>query len=291
MSAATVSAIVPYCGPPPDPAAIWSTWRLDPLVLGVLFACWGLYLLGYVRQRRAQAPGAPDRRRCILFNVGWLIATLALVSPLCPLSVSLFAARASQHVLLTLIAAPLVAAGLPLRTLLSGVGASAADLAPLRRWRGTPLPASALFAVLIWIWHMPAPYAWTFASVAAYWSMHVTLFASALWLWSSLFEDARHGLLAGLLASVGSAIQMGLLGALITLSPRPFYVPHFLTTEAWGYSPLQDQQLGGVIMWVVGCTAFFAVAMIGIAGSLGERLPQRALVPAPAASLRNPLRS
>ena len=43
-------------------------------------------------------------------------------------------------------------------------------------------------------------------------------------------------------------------------------------------------------MWVVGCTVFFAVAMIGVAGSLAERLPQRTLAPAPA-SLRNPLRS
>jgi putative membrane protein len=116
---------------------------------------------------------------------------------------------------------------------------------------------------------MPRPYEATFASVAAYWAMHLTMFAAAVWLWSCLL---RHGnVVPGLFASTLSATQMGFLGALITLSPRAFYAPHFLTTDAWGLSPLQDQQLGGVIMWVVGCTAFFVVAMWGAARSLSHK--------------------
>jgi putative membrane protein len=51
-------------------------------------------------------------------------------------------------------------------------------------------------------------------------------------------------------------MQMGFLGALITLAPEPIYPPHALTAAAWGITPLQDQQLGGVIMWVPGCLAF-----------------------------------
>ena len=98
--------------------------------------------------------------------------------------------------------------------------------------------------------------------------MHLSLFASALWLWTALLHGAQTSVPAGLLASVASSVQMGLLGALITLSPRPFYAPHFLTTEAWGYTPLQDQQLGGVIMWVPGCTVFLVVAMIVLARCL-----------------------
>jgi putative membrane protein len=105
--------------------------------------------------------------------------------------------------------------------------------------------------------------------------MHVSMFAAALWLWSCLLasssmEPAARAFAGPLFAGIASAIQMGLLGALITLAPRPFYAPHFLTTDAWGLTPLQDQQLGGAIMWVVGCSVFFAVALVGIAGALRE---------------------
>ena len=99
--------------------------------------------------------------------------------------------------------------------------------------------------------------------------MHVTLFGSACWLWSALLR--REGaLVGGLLASVVSSVQMGLLGALITRAPRAFYAPHFLTTDAWGLTPLQDQQLGGAIMWVPGCTVFLLVATVALAACLAR---------------------
>ena len=67
-----------------------------------------------------------------------------------------------------------------------------------------------------------------------------------------------------------SSVQMGLLGALITLAPRALYAPHALTTTAWGLTPLQDQQLGGSIMWVPGCVVFLAVAMLALRRLLGQ---------------------
>jgi putative membrane protein len=266
-----LQAVQPYCGTPPDPAEIWTRWRLDPAVLAVLAAIWLWYVIGYLRARRLALPGAPGRVHGACFHAGWLLATLALVSPLCPLSVSLFAARATQHVVLTVIAAPLAAAGYPLRTcLLAFASAQRSRIAPARCAR-MPLAAAGAFAIALWIWHMPAPYAATFASVAIYWTMHATLFACATWLWTCLLDDARYALVGGLFASLGSAIQMGLLGALITLAPQPWYSAHLLTADAWGLSPLQDQQLGGAIMWVVGGTAFFLVAMVGIARALADR--------------------
>ena len=277
--------VVPYCGLPPDPGAIWSSWRLDPVVLSVLAGVWLCYWIGCRHLRMSATSGRPSRTQQWLFHAGWTIATLALVSPLCPLSVSLFAARATQHVVLTLIAAPLVVAGRPLQVL-AAAGLHGSD--GLRRLavmlRSAPLAAAGVFALVVWIWHMPGPYAATFASVAVYWSMHVSMFAAALWLWSSLLGETRRELIGGVFAGIGSAIQMGLLGALITLSPRAFYVPHFLTTQAWGMSPLQDQQLGGAIMWVIGCTVFFSIALVGIANGLGGRSPARAPVPLPAAA-------
>ncbi len=51
-------------------------------------------------------------------------------------------------------------------------------------------------------------------------------------------------------------------GALITFAPRALYTPHLLTTAAWNLTPLQDQQLGGAIMWVPGCVLFFIISML-----------------------------
>jgi len=255
MSAAFTT--VAYCGLPPSPADIWNRWRLDPFVLCVLFGWLALHFAG------ARVLRTSSRERALFFT-GWAVAVLALVSPLCPLSVSLFSARATQHVVLTLLAAPLVAAARPIEML-----AAACGIAKHGRASDRPLLAAACFAVFLWLWHSPAAYAATFTSVPLYWTMHVTLFGSACWLWSALLR--RDGALAGgLLASIASSVQMGLLGALITLSPRPFYAPHFLTTDAWGLTPLQDQQLGGVVMWVPGCTVFLLVATIALASCLAR---------------------
>lgn len=259
------STVVAYCGLPPTPDAIWTRWRLDPVVLAVLFGWLALYFAG----ARRLAGTARSRRELSLFVAGWLIATLALVSPLCPLSVSLFSARATQHVLLTLIAAPMIAASRPIDTMTAAFRMRR-TLLPHAAER--PMLAAAAFAAMLWIWHSPGGYASTFASVALYWTMHATLFGSACWLWSALIRR-ESALVGGLLASIASSVQMGLLGALITLSPRPFYSPHFLTTDAWGLTPLQDQQIGGVIMWIPGCTVFLAVAMLALGACLARSRP------------------
>ncbi|KRB86559.1 hypothetical protein ASE00_07675 [Sphingomonas sp. Root710] len=183
---------------------------------------------------------------------GWATAAAAFISPLCALSVSLFSARVGQHMILLLIAAPLLAAGLP-------------------RVRGEPWAATALFFVLLWLWHMPAPYAATFTSDAIYWTMHVSLFGSGIWLWASLLNhDARSGF-STLAAGTITSVQMGMLGAVLTLSRHAMFTPHYFTTEAWGFTPLSDQQLGGALMWVPGCLLFLWV------GTRSFRLAWRAI--------------
>jgi putative membrane protein len=72
---------------------------------------------------------------------------------------------------------------------------------------------------------------------------------------------------------------MGFLGALITLAPRPLYAPHSLTTDAWGLSPLDDQALGGALMWVLGCVVFLAVSFLASRALLQHRIPRGASVP------------
>jgi putative membrane protein len=252
---------IPYCGLPPSPDTLWSRWNLDPVLIGALVLLSGLYALGAWRAR--QQGCAPPVWRQALFYIGWAITAAALISPLCPLSVSLFAARVGQHMILVLVGAPLVATGRPFAVFSSLWHWRAAER-PRRERDGlvAPICAAALFAVLLWFWHAPAPYAETFRSAFVYWSMHITLYGAALWLWTSLIDappaKAFHVVFAGMITSV----QMGFLGALITFAPRALYTPHLLTTATWNLTPLQDQQLGGAIMWVPGCAIFLAVSML-----------------------------
>ena len=165
---ATTVASVAYCGTPPDPAVLWTRWNLDPVLIGFLLLALGVYALSMARR-----PDQSSRGRRLSFYAGWAVMSAALVSPLCSLSVSLFAARVGQHMVLALIAAPLLAFGLP---------------------RARPLPIGSLgaamaFAALLWFWHSPAPYSATFSSDAVYWAMHISTFGAAAWLWSTLLDD------------------------------------------------------------------------------------------------------
>lgn len=223
--------LAPYCGEPPSPSGLLHRWNLDPVLIAVLALIAAIY---FGRARSVRESGW----RRAAFHVGWVTAVLALISPLCPLSVSLFSARVGQHMLLTTVAAPLIALGRPER------------VAPVAAKANSPLAAALAFAVLLWVWHAPGPYAATFASDVIYWAMHVSLFGTALWLWIALLNgsgDRPAGQLAAILLTTS---QMGLLGALITFAGTPLYWPHAFTAAAWGLSPLEDQQLGGVLMWV-----------------------------------------
>jgi putative membrane protein len=115
--------------------------------------------------------------------------------------------------------------------------------------------------VALWFWHMPTPYAATFAATSIYWAMHVTLFGSGIALWRELIHHPPRR--TGVVLSVGllSSMQMGLLGSVLALARRPLFYPHFLTTQAWGLTPLQDQQLGGALMWVPGILLFLWAAL------------------------------
>lgn len=233
----SAAADLPYCGAPPSPESLIHRWNLDPWLIGALL----LILAAWAVASRA------DRGwRRLSFAGGWALGSAALVSPLCPLSVSLFCARVGQHMLLISLVAPMVVLGWPKGW--SGLGA-------LRR---APLAAAATFSLALWFWHAPAPYAATFGSDLTYWAMHLTLFGSALWLWLALLEGGDEILGARIAAVAATTGQMGLLGALITFAPRPLYAPHLATTWAWGLTPLQDQQAGGVAMWIPAGVLFAA---------------------------------
>ena len=225
---------LPYCGEAPGPGALLGRWNGDPVLL-LLVAGFALLLW------RA----APDRRGQVLTLSALALAVLLFVSPFCALTSALFAARSAHHVLLTVLLAPILAM-IPSRPLLG-------------RLPGNLAVWTALAAVTLWLWHAPGAYAAALSSDLLYWLMQVSLLGTATGFWIALRRTATGPAIAALLTYM---VQMGLLGALLTFSSTSFYAPHALTTLAWGLSPVEDQPLGGIIMWVPGAAAYLAAAVI-----------------------------
>jgi putative membrane protein len=232
---------LPYCGTAPLPGELLMRFNLDPILIATLAGAAGLQLWAARR--------LPSRQLFCGLS-GWVIAAAAFLSPLCALSVALFSARVAQHMILVLVAAPLIAAGMPSHS-------------PRGVWQ---LWLSSLgFLVSLWFWHMPLPYDATFHSDIVYWCMHVTLFGSGIWFWYALMHHARAHVVEAFAAGILTATQMGMLGAFLSLADHALFRWHLLTTWAWHLTPLEDQQLGGVIMWVPGIVIFLWVAIRSLA--------------------------
>jgi putative membrane protein len=186
---------------------------------------------------------------------GWLLLSLAFISPLCNLSVALFSARVAQHMAITLVAAPLIARGF----LPDDRG---------KQWRGVhglAWASTLAFAAIFWLWHSPLFYDETLRNNLVYWLMHITTFAAALALWATVFRSSA--LLAFLLL-FATGVQMSLLGALLTFAAVPLFSVHEFTTTAWGLSWLEDQQLGGLAMWVPSGLLLTAYSVVAFGAAL-----------------------
>ncbi|MBL29119.1 MAG: hypothetical protein CMM50_16425 [Rhodospirillaceae bacterium] len=242
-----MSGYVPYCGAAHPPGFL--TWNLDPALVFILLAVAGLHVMhGTERSGRART----------FAIAGWAIVGAAFLSPLCNLTVSLFSARVGQHMLLTLFAAPLIVLATDWRRIPWPV--------TLRRHGiAESIGATVAFMVLLWFWHMPAPYDATLRGDLAYWTMHVTMFGAALWLWRVLWGGTSVGMAGTALISLFTGIQMSILSAVLTLAPQALFEVHFGTTAPWGLSPLEDQQVGGLIMWVPAGLLLVGYAMVAFA--------------------------
>lgn len=208
-------------------------WNLDPILIATLAL--GM-ALGHVLLR---APGREYRRRA--FSVAGLAAVLAFVSPLCAMTVALFSARTLHHLVVLGVLAPALALAFPLRR----PGPAAAG------------PALLALSAALWLWHLPAAYAAAWESAGIYWLMQAALVLPGWLFWSAALHRPSLGMAFWLLPLVG---QMGLLGAILTFAPRPFYPEHLAHAERFGLSALQDQQLAGLIMWVPGMVPLAALA-------------------------------
>jgi putative membrane protein len=213
---------------------------------------------------------------------GWLALFVALVSPLHPWGRVLFSAHMTQHEILMLVAAPLLVLGRPVIAFLwalpmgwaRAVGNWAKAAWWQKVWRAitNPLVAWAIHAVALWVWHVPALFQATLTSEWVHTAQHLSFLVSALLFWWALVYG-RRGLMgygAGVLYMFTTMAHSGLLGALITFAGTPWYPAYNGLTASWGLTPLEDQQLGGLIMWIPAGLVYIFAGLALFAGWLRE---------------------
>ncbi len=220
----------PYCGVAPDPAGWAGAWNADLVLLAIV----SVALVLTARRH-------PERTRDCAAAAG--VFLVLYVSPLCALGSALFAVRTFHHVALSLILAPLLVRAFALERVAARMS--------------FPL-LTALQAGVFWAWHAPPAYAAALSNDFVFWAMQASLIATATLWWAALRRAEAPAAVAMTLATM---VQMGALGALLTFAGRAFYAPHYLTTQAWGWSPLEDQQIAGLIMWAPASAAYLMVAL------------------------------
>jgi putative membrane protein len=264
-------------------ATVMRWWSWDPLVvLGLAVSAW-LYARGVGRLWHRAGVGQGIRRwEAASFAAGWLALFIALLSPLDALGGVLFSAHMAQHEVLMLVAAPLLALGRPLVAWLWALAparrervAAAVQSRPVATvWRAItgPFMVFVIHAVALWIWHLPSLYQWTLENDAVHAVQHLSFFGSAALFWWTLIHGryGRMGYGVAVFYVFATALHSGVLGALITFAPRLLYPIYGVRTAAWGLSPLEDQQLAGLLMWVPAGVIFIVLALALFAAWLGE---------------------
>jgi putative membrane protein len=264
----------------PSPSGWWAGWSADPVLhLNLLLISW-LYVRGLGRVWRAGVGRGVRVWQAAAFGGGILALVAALASPLHMLSEQLASAHMVQHMLLMNVAAPLAVLGSPALVVLSGVPAPyRATLG--RLWRRidagvlwNPLAVWAAYALVLWVWHVPALYQAALRDPLVHDLEHLTFFAAALLFWRLVLDPIgrrRLDPVAAVAYLLTASLHGMALGVLMTLSPRPWYPEYEGRAPAWGLTALEDQQLAGLIMWMPVGVVYVAAAAARLAALIHER--------------------
>jgi putative membrane protein len=266
-----------------EPGDLWRAWTLDPwIVASVVVPAW-LYAFGMLRLWERAGVGRGLRRwQAWCFAGGILALLVALISPLDALGGALFSAHMLQHMVLMLVAAPLLVLGNPLVAFAWALPRSwhpwIAAFTHLPGIRATmqasahPAVAWLVHAAAIWVWHVPLLYEATLTSELIHLAQHASFFGTALLFWWAAFafgrrQRLRHGL--GAVYVFTTAMHSSILSALLTFSLVIWYPIYAERTAAWGLTPLEDQQLGGLLMWIPAGIIYLVAALALLAAGLG----------------------
>jgi cytochrome c oxidase assembly factor CtaG len=253
-----------------DGADTVPTWDFDPWVCVLLIAAAALYAGGTIRLWRHAGRGRGIHPWQVLcYAAGWLLLAGAVLSPLHWLGEHLFSAHMVEHEIIMACAAPLLALSRPIgaflwafpsgmRYWLGRIGNHHTISGP---WRAltAPMVATILHGTVIWLWHAPPLFDAAVASESLHRLQHLSFLVSALAFWWSLVRRAESG--AAVLHLFATMTHMTLLGALFTFAGRPLFVQQTRFAEGWGLTPLEDQQLAGLVMWVPAGTIYAGAAL------------------------------
>lgn len=264
--------VLAHGGQPIAPHDLWGAWTLDAPLLSVLAVTVLIYAHTVGGRWRARGRGAGISTRQVgFFAAGIATLVLALVSPLDALGESLFAAHMVQHLLLAVVAAPLLLLGrihlgmlpaLPLSWRRRGGRRLARGLR--RAGPGAMVAAVGIHIVTLLAWHLPALYDTAVRVPLVHVTEHAAFLLSGMLFWTVVGASRpRPVAAAGIAAFVASLVSV-LLAAAMTVATRPWYASHLTTTHAWGLSPLDDQHLAAAIMWVPGGFVYLGAAAVAI---------------------------
>jgi len=264
--------VLAHPGQPPAPHDLWSAWNLHPVLLaGLLLTAWAY------RRGRTRGPRRPvDTWRARCFTLALVALGLALLSPLDALSNALASAHMVQHLLLLLVAAPLLALSAPSSAILRGsplavrrasgrwrrrLGLTHGNLAVLRH----PAAVWLLQVGVLWFWHAAAPYDAALDNQFLHLLEHASFLVTAVLFWHVVIGvrgAARVSGGLGVLLVFAMAMASVFLSVLLTFARTPWYSGYATTTASWGLDPLTDQQLAGVIMWIPAGGIYLAAALV-----------------------------
>ena len=259
--------------------SLWAEpWSWEPAIVLPLGLMLVVYMAGALRRGTVRLL----LWRHVSFLSGWLTLALALTSPLHEIGEQLFSAHMLQHEILILVSAPLISASHPGATCLwafaprhrvhLGGWVHGIERTPFFRLLGLPLVAWLLEAATLWLWHAPALYQATLTSDWVHAAQHLSFLLSAVLFWSALYGVGRSAMSYGAATFYvfATAVHCSALGALLTFSAVLWYPAYRATTMRWGLTPLEDQQLGGVLMWVPSGVVFILIGLVLFAKWMAE---------------------
>ena len=282
--------------PLPDVASTLLSWSVEPAVVVPALAAAALYWRGW-RSLSRRLPARFGPRRLVAFAAGLAGLVVALCSPLDALGRHLLQAHMLQHMLLLLVAPPLLWLGAPVAPLLLGMprvvraavarGLAAPALRPLLAGLASPGVGLGAFIATFWIWHVPALYERALASDPWHHLQHLCFLSAALLFWRPVVlawpARARWPRLAMVPYLIAADIQNTVLAAVLAFSDHVIYPSYDAVSRPGGLSALDDQAIAGAIMWVPGSIPFLlpvlclVVRALDASGAEREGRPTQAL--------------
>jgi cytochrome c oxidase assembly factor CtaG len=258
----------------PQGVELLLAWTFDPTFLVPLLVGW-LYFRG-LRSYRKQGRALFRPWRLILLSLGVAIAALALLSPVDTLSDYSFTWHMVQHMLIAQVSVPLILLGAPFLPVVRGLPerfrrslfvpfAQSPAVRPFFRGATHPVTAFLCYVGALWAWHYPPAYDLALDHEAVHYIEHFCFVATSVQMhWHIVnpypFRSRMHYLVRMAFLFV-ITVQNGALGALITFADRTLYEYQKLSSF-WGLSMLDDQLLGGLLMWVGGGMMHLAAILI-----------------------------